>query len=652
MATLASLNVFLGLNSATFRRGLEASQKDFKTFTKNATQGAKVVASTVAKVGAAATATATVIAYASNRTINSLVEMRREASNVGVAVEKWQEYAYAAKNAGLESDNLKDVIKDLNAKITDAALTGGGAMIDFFQRTNQSAAEWAQLDPASQFEQFVTEINKLPESEARFFLDEVNDSAAEMFDTLVTSKGEFFNNAKEARQLGLVLSSEVLDSVKSSQEQITKLSSQLGAMWDSTVAAAAPAITEITKGIKDWINETATARGGFFNLGKTIAVSTVEGVVVSIQAVESLAQFTEGVVLRLQKLSKTGIFSGLSDSNREKLIKARELWIDINDAYEKQSNHVNGLNKGTSQYFEELSKLGNLGSQLSALEGYFDSVGYSGVTSFAGIINSLKEAQEKIKQFKDDFETANKAVKESSSVTTKAVADDWKFLTDHIKEQTINWENVTTNAYDNIQGQLSNNISTAIVEHQSLSEAMKASFKSATTSIIADIIKMGIQRVTTHLFATTAEETINTGAKAKRIAESVAESAVITSTMTPAASVTSLATGGTNAIGATIAVSAFMAFILSKIAGAREKGGYTRGGLPYLVGERGPELFVPGASGQITNNDNLKKVIGSESSNDAVTVTNNYYGIGDSMENVTKFSRKNANKIKHNLRPV
>jgi hypothetical protein len=48
------------------------------------------------------------------------------------------------------------------------------------------------------------------------------------------------------------------------------------------------------------------------------------------------------------------------------------------------------------------------------------------------------------------------------------------------------------------------------------------------------------------------------------------------------------------------------------IAGARELGGPVMGGKSYLVGEKGPELFTPQATGQITNNQNLQKVTGQQ----------------------------------------
>lgn len=51
----------------------------------------------------------------------------------------------------------------------------------------------------------------------------------------------------------------------------------------------------------------------------------------------------------------------------------------------------------------------------------------------------------------------------------------------------------------------------------------------------------------------------------------------------------------------------------------RQHGGGVRAGMPYLVGEGGPELFVPGSSGSVVNNSRTEQMIGS----------NNTYNIND-----------------------
>jgi hypothetical protein len=45
---------------------------------------------------------------------------------------------------------------------------------------------------------------------------------------------------------------------------------------------------------------------------------------------------------------------------------------------------------------------------------------------------------------------------------------------------------------------------------------------------------------------------------------------------------------------------------LLSFGGPRAMGGPVKGGTPYLVGEKGPELFVPSASGQIVSNQNMQ----------------------------------------------
>jgi len=48
---------------------------------------------------------------------------------------------------------------------------------------------------------------------------------------------------------------------------------------------------------------------------------------------------------------------------------------------------------------------------------------------------------------------------------------------------------------------------------------------------------------------------------------------------------------------------------------ARQHGGPVSAGSPYLVGERGPELFVPGSSGQVVNNRQTTQILGQNTYN-------------------------------------
>nr|DAS84876.1 MAG TPA: tail tape measure protein [Bacteriophage sp.] len=88
------------------------------------------------------------------------------------------------------------------------------------------------------------------------------------------------------------------------------------------------------------------------------------------------------------------------------------------------------------------------------------------------------------------------------------------------------------------------------------------------------------------------------------------------------------------------------------ISGARASGGYVGGGRTYLVGEKGPELFTPGASGQITSNSNLNKALGGASNKTVVINQTNNFGDGDSdpalAEKIARLTRAQVYDVLRN----
>ena len=51
-------------------------------------------------------------------------------------------------------------------------------------------------------------------------------------------------------------------------------------------------------------------------------------------------------------------------------------------------------------------------------------------------------------------------------------------------------------------------------------------------------------------------------------------------------------------------------FSLPSLLPGRANGGPVSSNQPYIVGERGPELFVPGTGGTVVNNNNLRDAMG------------------------------------------
>ncbi|MDO3920379.1 hypothetical protein [Salmonella enterica] len=329
MAVLRSLVTTLGLNAAQFRQELKLATNDFGSFKDDFVKGAKVIGVAGAAIGGVAIAGVTALAADIRETYTEVNELAKAGRNLGMSASQWDSWSQAASMAGSSGEQLADVIKDLQVRITDAAKTGGGPLVDFFKQIGQSAEDWARMSPEKQLESYVNELNKMSESDALFWLDELNDSAAELKDTLLS--GQFFAFAKQIESLGLSLSNVQFEQIREAQNDIAKLENVMSGMWRQVEAAAAPVVSMITEGITDWVVEAAEAQGGFKQLGITI----VEYVLSAIEAVAKTTEelfngiYTQGVKLHV-----------IDDADNGELVRRLDVQKGQLTAHYKELNEI------------------------------------------------------------------------------------------------------------------------------------------------------------------------------------------------------------------------------------------------------------------------------------------------------------------------
>lgn len=133
-------------------------------------------------------------------------------------------------------------------------------------------------------------------------------------------------------------------------------------------------------------------------------------------------------------------------------------------------------------------------------------------------------------------------------------------------------------------------------------EAAKAIARSLITETATAFIKAGIESAA--FYALQKAEIISTAALSRaattsNTATSVASSGAIATAAAPAAALTTLSTAGSNAIPAAIGIALVSGAIGALLGGAFEKGGSPPVGKISLVGEKGPELFIPQGAGTI-----------------------------------------------------
>lgn len=195
----------------------------------------------------------------------SAKELTNQARLAGVSVEAFQQLAYAAKSVGVEQQKLGDIFKDAQDKIGDFIATGGGEMMDYFEKVaplvGQTAEEFRNLSGPQvliKLQRGLDAANLSMEQQV-FYLESIADEASLLQPLLTNNAQGFKDMAKEARDLNAVLS-------QSEVERLNELSRGFGQLAQQISTETSRAILQFDDLLKSSLETTseglnALARG-------------------------------------------------------------------------------------------------------------------------------------------------------------------------------------------------------------------------------------------------------------------------------------------------------------------------------------------------------------------------------------------------------
>ncbi len=121
-------------------------------------------------IGAAAVAGATALATMTVSAINSATEVAKLAAVSNSSTTDFQKMAAGAKFVGVEQDKLSDILKDVNDKVGDFLLNGGGELQDFFKtiapKVGVTAEQFRNLSGPQALQLFASSLEKAGLSQA------------------------------------------------------------------------------------------------------------------------------------------------------------------------------------------------------------------------------------------------------------------------------------------------------------------------------------------------------------------------------------------------------------------------------------------------------------------------------------------------------
>ena len=537
---------------SNFKIVISALDKTAKGF-KSATRGIKAVAGSVLNLKTAlAGATFTLLVRQSLLATDSLA---KTAAKIGTTTEALGALRYAADLTGVSTQTMDMALQRFTRRTAEAAAGTGeakGAIKELginAQELNRMPLDKRMIVLADAFEKVESESDRL-----RLAFKLFDSEGAALVNTLSQGSDGLKEMLGEAKVLGLTMSSTAAKGVEDTVDSLTKLKSLFKGVTDQTVAAFAPAIEMMVERFTGFLQRSIEAKGGIEAFARSLAIDLLDGVKSALIAFQSLADgfikvYASSVKLKNELANTFG--RGLKDAKEYK----KDL-DELDEKIEKTKNSsimsVENQLKTTDRLMARRKEILKLYQQAQDAE---EAETVKPVDWVSGVIQQIDEAISSLKNFEETAVTLPEAI-------VPALNDielGFKSWQQTVKDGGEIVQSFTTNALDGMTDALTAGITGAA----NFADAIKSMAK----SVVDSLIKMLVQ---------------------KYIVD--AAFGFITKSIAGFGQSTSNIAGNADFVGPMQ---------------PKALGGPVQGQSPYLVGERGPELFIPNSSGNIIPNNQI-----------------------------------------------
>lgn len=169
----------------------------------------------------------------------------------GTGFEEFQRYAYGARQLGVEQDKLADIFKDVQDKIGDFLVTGGGPLADFFEnvapKVGVTAEQFRRLSGPQALELYFSSLEKanLSQSQMVFYMEAIASDATALIPLLRDNAKGFRDAATEADRLGIVMSRDLVEQGKELERNIAQLEALLRGFGITIGGDIVPALNDL-----------------------------------------------------------------------------------------------------------------------------------------------------------------------------------------------------------------------------------------------------------------------------------------------------------------------------------------------------------------------------------------------------------------------
>ena len=605
-------------------------------------------------IGAAFAASVTAVVAWTRSTVEASAEITRMAQLSSTTAEQFQRLAAGAAQVGVQNDKLADIFKDVQDKVGDFMQTGGGPLADFFEkiapRVGVTAEQFRKLSGPDALQLYVSSLERanVTQSEMVFYMEAIASDATLLL-PLLRNNGQGFKEAgDQAARYGAILSNEAIVQSEQLRKTMLQAEQQFTGLKRAVASETIPAIQELANvlgssetqqgfaAIVRMLTETASAAikaaAEFANFAKFVGESVGRMFYGADDPIERIDDQIASLTATMRDAQKNaGSFTamlvpGLADSYKKDAAAAERAIAELrrqrdalqymrlpggqspavspmgpNDGPQPAPASIRGGKPaaGSRQQSEVERYLENLRRQLDATQNLtvYEQLlldlrkdGLSKATagqraeleSLAQRIDlsraneSQMQAEERqmadLRAEQDKLRQAGIAIYEATRTPLERLNAEQDRLNKLLEKGAINWD-----VYSRAMLDASEDFDRAVPRPEEVDRMSGAAKELGMT------------------FSSAFEDAVIGGNKLRDVfdglLQDIARIILRRSVTEPLA----------NAIGGMDWGSLF-----GGIFGARANGGPVTAGAPYIVGERGPEMFVPSTSGKVLPNHALR----------------------------------------------
>ena len=507
--------------------------------------------------------------FLAKQSLNATDQLAKTASKIGTTTDALTKLQYAAGLTGVETTTLNMAMQRFARRTAEAAKGTGEAKgairelgLDAGKLVNMPLDE-RMIELSKAFGNVKGDSDKL-----RLAFKLFDSEGAALVNTLSAGEDGLRAMFREARTLGAVMSQSAAEGVEKANDALNKLGTLMGGIKNQMFAAMAPAFELLADTLRNKVvTGIEKTSGSVEQFARTLAVKVLTAIQGAVTGFQSLANgFIMVYNSALQmKDGLTRAFTSDAEMN------ARQLRVEIGKLEEDmaaRADKIAGYNarqKLSSELAQasDRKRLESLQALLIGADEAGDSLTLLNELDFAGGLNA------QIDSLKLSLDSIPDAVTKVAPAMVQSVGDMEKAFDDWSGKLPTMEDNIKSLTAQGLDG-LTDSLTAAVTGAANFKDAMKSMAK----SVVDSLIKMLIQKyiVDAAFNAITGTFSNTTGS---------------TSNSVRGASQAGMYRGGGSSFG------------------HRAIGGSVQAGQPYMVGERGQEMFVPNQSGAIIPNNKM-----------------------------------------------